>query len=59
MPRSLTEEARLLAKTIRDRARETIAATRAQVERSEEMRDRNQALKERVAERTASRDARR
>jgi hypothetical protein len=56
MAGNLTDEARQLAETIRDRAREAFRAARAQTERSDEMRARNTALNERLARRTSKRE---
>jgi hypothetical protein len=56
---SLIDDARELATSVRDRARNAFAASRAQTKRSDEMRVRNQALKNRVAERNATRAERR
>src|SRR3954462_5408522 len=48
MAGKLTDEARELAQSVRDRAREAFFAARAQTERSDDMRTQNRALKERL-----------
>jgi len=52
----LTDEARELATSVRDRAQQAFFAARAQTERSDDMRAENKALKERIARRFAARD---
>jgi hypothetical protein len=56
MAGKLTDEARELAQSVRDRAREAFLAARAQTERSDDMRAQNRALKERLARRFSTRD---
>ena len=56
MAGKLTDEARELAQSVVERARETFFAARAQTERSDDMRAQNRALKERLARRFAARD---
>jgi hypothetical protein len=56
---TLTDDAHELATNIRDRARNAFLAARAQIARSDEMRERNEQLKERVATRTSEREPRR
>jgi len=56
MAGKLTDEARELAQSVRDRAQQAFLAARAQTERSDDMRAQNKALKERITRGFAARD---